>query len=134
MRQLLRSLCQQLRLYEAVTRFALDEARMRQKGPVESEQRRDALDRVLVERAQHAPPRVLAVTAVYAELRDHRVVERGDLRTLGHARVDPHAWPGRLPVARDPPRRGQESSGRVFGVDAALERVPVQLDLVLGQR
>ena len=69
----------QLRLDEAVTRLALDEARMRQQRLVEADQRLDAADRELVERAQHPPARMLAIDAVHDELRDHRVVQRRDL-------------------------------------------------------
>ena len=56
-----------------------DEARVLEQRPVEAEQRRHAADPVLVERAEHPPPRVLAVDAVDAELRDQRVVEADDL-------------------------------------------------------
>ena len=61
MRQLLRTLRQQLGLDDALTSRALDEARVREKGPVEAEQRGRPGDHELVERAQHSAPRVLAV-------------------------------------------------------------------------
>ena len=43
---------------------------------MEPEQRLDAADLELAERAQHATPRRLAVGVVHDQLRDHRVVER----------------------------------------------------------
>ena len=42
--------------------------------------------------------------------------------------------PARLAVRRDARRRGQESARRVLGVDAALDRVPAQLDVLLRER
>ena len=42
---------------------------------MEPEQRRDSLDPVLAERAEHPPPGVLAIDAVDDQLRDHRVVD-----------------------------------------------------------
>ena len=74
------------------------------------EQRRQAADLELVERAQHPPPRVLAVDAVDDQLRDHRVVEAADLGAGDDARVDAHARPGRLAIGGDPPGRGQEAA------------------------
>ena len=51
-----------------------------------------------------------------------------------HARVHPHARAGRLPVAGDRARGGGEVARGVLGVDAALDRVPAQRDLVLARR
>ena len=48
--------------------------------------------------------------------------------------VDPDAGPRRLAVARDPPRRRQEAPGDVLCVDTALDRVTVQMHVVLAQR
>jgi hypothetical protein len=73
MRQLFCALRKLLRLDDAVTRGALDEALVFEQGPVEAEQGRDPADLVLLERAQHAPARVLAVDAVDDQLRDERV-------------------------------------------------------------
>ena len=46
---------------------------------MEPEQRLHAADLVLVQRAQHSPPRMLAVDAVDDQLGHERVVEPGDL-------------------------------------------------------
>src|SRR5262249_14637708 len=124
----------ELRLDEAVARPAFDEAGVREQRLVEADQRLDAADDELVECAQHAPARVLAADAVHDELRDHRVVERRDLASGDDARVDAHSGPARLVVRRDRPRRGQEAVAHVLGVDPALDRVPVQADVILPQR
>src|SRR5439155_18247244 len=50
-----------------------------QQRPVEGDERLEALDLVLVQRAQHPPRRLLAVGVPHDELGHHRVVHRGDL-------------------------------------------------------
>ena len=50
------------------------------------------------------------------------------------AGVDAHAGARRLAVGADPARRGGEVLRRVLGVDAALDRVAAQHDVVLGDR
>src|SRR5262245_15038778 len=139
LRQLLELLCavrELVRLHDAPARLALDEARSLEQSPVEAEQGRGAFDDELLERPQHAPSRVLAIDVVHDQLRDERVVEIRDLVPCANARIDPHADPGRLPIRRDPARRGEEPACDVFGVDAAFDRVAANLDLVLsdGQR
>ena len=134
MRQLFRSLCDQLRFHEAVARARLDEALVREERLVEADQRRRAVDHELVERAQHAAARVLAIGAVHDELRDHRVVERRDLAAGDDAGVDADPRSRGFAVARDPPRRRPEAVRDVLGVDPALERVPGQSNVFLAQR
>ena len=124
MRQLFCTLCQLFGLDNAVTRRAFDEARVLEERAVEAEQRRDAANLELVECPEHPPPRMLAVHALDDQLRNERVVERGNLGTCGHAGIDPHPRAARLPVARDPPGAGKKAVGRVLRVDAALDRVP----------
>ena len=101
---------------------------------MEADQGDRPLDHELAERAQHPPPCVLAVVGVDDELRDQRVVDTGDLASLGHARVDAHAGPGGLAVGGHEPRGRQEAPGGVFRVDPALDRVAAELDLGLGER
>ena len=93
---------------------------------MEAEQGRHASDLELVERAQHPHAGVLAVDAVDDQLRDHRVVEAGDLGAGDDPGIDAYAGAGRLGVGGDPTGRGQEALADVLGVDAALDRVPVQ--------
>src|SRR5688500_11025831 len=109
MRQLLRSLRKLLGLDHAVAGLAVREARMLEQSPVEAEERRYTLEHVLLEGAQHAPPSVLAVDAVHAELCDEGVVQADDLAPGRDARIDAHSRPRRLPVGRDPPRSGEEA-------------------------
>ena len=134
MRQLSRFIGQLLRLDYSLAGPALDEARVSKQCPVEAEQGGDAADRVLVEGPQHPPPGVLTVDAVDDELRDQGVVEADNFASGCDAGIDPHTRSRRLPVARDPPGRGQEAGRRIFGVDAALDRVAAKLDVVLAQR
>ena len=49
-------------------------------------------------------------------------------------RVHPHAGAGRLDHPQHPAAGGQESAGRILGVHPGLDRVPAQLDVVLGER
>src|SRR5438874_13343685 len=104
MRQLLRALCEKLRLHDAVARLAAREARMVEKGSVEADPRRDPADLELLEGAKHAPARVLAVDAVDDQRRHERAVEPGDLRPGGHPRIDANPRTRRLAAGREPPR------------------------------
>ena len=77
------------RLHEAEARLAGDEARVLEQRPVERDERRHALDHVLVERAQHAAAGALAVGVPDDELGDERVVEADDLRSPPSRRSRP---------------------------------------------
>src|SRR5438270_7605943 len=134
MRQLFSTFGKLFRFHDAVTRLPGDEARVLEQRPMETEQRRDAADLVLVKRTQHPPPGVLAVDAVNDELGDQRVVQADDLAARPNPRVDPDARTPRLAVARDPPWTGQKAVRRVLGVDPALDRVSGQPNVVLAQR
>ena len=127
------SLRERLRLDDPVAGRAFGEARVLEQCEVEPDQGRYAADLELLERAQHATPRVLAIASEHAQLRDHRVVHAADLAAFVDSRVDPHARPRRLAVARDPPGGGQEASSDVLRVDAAFDRVPLQADVLLAQ-
>jgi len=102
--------------------------------PVQRHERRHALDDELVERAQHAQARTLAIAVPDAELGDQRVVEADDLVALLDPRVDAYARTRGLGVADDATGRRPEARTRVLGVDAALERVAAQRDVGLGDR
>src|SRR5262249_38894067 len=104
MRQLVSLVGKLLGLDHAVACLPGDKARVLEQRAVEAEQCREALDVVLVQRAQHPPPRVLTVDTVDDKLGDQRVVEADDLAPKRHTRVDPAPGPRRLPIARDPPR------------------------------
>ena len=122
------------RLDEPEARLAGDEARVVEERAVEAHERRDALDRVLAERAQHPPARPLAVGVPDDDLGDERVVEPDDLRALRDPAVDPHPRARGLAVGGDRPGRRQEPVRRVLGVDAALDRVPGEPHVLLRER
>ena len=90
---------------------------------MEAEQRLDSADLELLERAEHAAPRVLAVDPVDDELGEQWVVERRHLRPCLDTGVHAHARPRRLAVARDPPRGRQKTRRGILGIDAALDRM-----------
>ena len=133
-RELARSRCEELRLDEAVAGLAVDEAGVLEQRAVEADERSDAADLELAERAEHAAARGLAVRVVDDQLRDHRVVQRADLGARSDAGVDANAGAGRLAVDRDPARARQEAVRRILGVDPALDRVAAQDDVLLPQR
>ncbi len=95
-----------------------------------------AADHERVERVAHPLDRAVAGLAVADELRDHRVVVHRDLAALVDAGVDAHDARdlGRRPVADEPPDRRQEVADRVLGVDPALDRPAVALDVLLRER
>ena len=93
-----------------------------------------ALDRVLAERAEHAPARLLAVGARDDQLREHGVVVAGDLAALPEPGVDAHEWAGGLDVAGDAPGPRHEVAAGVLGVDAAFDRGAARLDREAGDR
>ena len=101
---------------------------------MERDQRRQALDLVLAQRAQHPPRGLLAVGVPDDQLGHHRVVHRRDLAALADAGVDADAGPRRLAVAADGARGRREVARGVLGVDAALDRVAAQDDVVLADR
>ena len=77
---------------------------------------------------------MLAVDPVHDQLGDHRVVELGDLRSSGDARVDANAGPTRFAVGGDSSRTGQETSRGILRIDPALDRVPCPADVLLPER
>ena len=98
---------------------------------MEGDQRLQALDLEFLKRAQHAPGGLRAIGVPHDQLGNHRVIHRRDLAARTHAGVDAHAWPRRLRVGTDPTRRRGEVLGGVLSVDAALDRVAAQHDVLL---
>ena len=101
---------------------------------MERHERRDALDVELVERAQHAARRVLARLVPDDQLGQQRVVERRHRPAREDARVDAHARASRLLVARDRPGQRDEAEVRRLRVDAALDGVSAEHDVLLPER
>src|SRR5439155_20542392 len=101
---------------------------------VEGDQRSHAAELELTERPDHPARRAIAVDVPNDQLRDQRVVQRGDLRAGLDPRVQANAGAGRFAVAADRPRRRGEVLRGVLGVDPALDRVAAQRDVLLGDR
>ena len=96
---------------------------------------RHAHDLVLRERLGEAPQRHRAVLAVGDELGDHRVVIRRDLVAGAHARIHAHADVRRRRAqVHERADRRQEAALGILGVDARLDGMAVDRQLVLPQR
>jgi hypothetical protein len=98
------------------------------------ERGRHAGDHVLVDRAGQPRQRLVAVARGNDQLGDHRVVVGRDREARIGGGVDTHAQAARLAVALDGARRGAEVLGGVLGVDAHLDRVAAEIDVVLPER
>ena len=129
--ELLRAPGERLRLHDPGTRLATSEAGALEQRAVERDERRRALDDVLLERAQHPASRVVAIDVVDDQLRDERVVEARHLVARADARVDAYADSRRLTVRGDPARARQEAFRRILGVDPALDRMAAEHDVLL---
>ena len=90
---------------------------------------------VFAQRRAQAPQSGIAIHIPADQLGDHRVVVHADLVALAHAAVDAHVRGGRRHAQMlDAARRGQEVARRILGVDARLDRMPVDGQLLLRQR
>ena len=113
---------------------ALGEARSPEDRIEEADIVGEAAHLVAVQRIAHGGDGRSAVRPVGDQLRDHGVVEDGDLRALFHARVDAYGSAFlRLPVAYEPPRGRHEAAGRVFRIDTAFKRPAVPPNILLNQ-
>ena len=121
-------------LQQVAARLALRPLLGGQQRAMKRDERLETLDLVLGERAQHARRGLLAVGVPDDELGHHRVVHRRDLAARAHPGVHAHAGSARLDVGPDPAGRRRELLRRVLGVDAALDRVAAQDDVVLRER
>src|SRR5688572_18770961 len=90
----------------------------------------DALDDHFRQRVLHARDRGVAILAVRDQLADERVVERRHGVAAVQVAVDADARTARRVEQLYRSRRGNEAL-RVLGVDAALDRVPADDDVVL---
>ena len=89
---------------------------------VEADQRGRPPHNELVQRAQHAEPRAVAIAVPDDQLGDQRVVEVRDHRPGDDPGVDADARPGRLAIFLDGAGVGR-TARRVLRVDPALDRV-----------
>src|SRR5699024_10748601 len=67
------------------------------------------------------------------ELANHRVIERWDREVRLHVSIQPDSESAGSMEPGDRPRSRCEDVVRVFRVDPALYRVPLQLDVILSQ-
>ena len=96
----------------------------------------DAVDDEGVERPRLRLDGAWPVAGVGDELGDHRIVMDRDFAALIDAGVVAHrhavdASLGGRSIFHQAPGRGQETAGRVFGIDAAFDRPAVQLHVAL---
>ena len=85
--------------------------------------------------SREAPQRRRPVLAVDDQLRDHRVVVRRDLVARANAGVHAHRRAlRRRAQVRERADRRQEAALRILGVDARLDRMPGERELVLALR
>ncbi len=110
----------------------LAKARVIQHGREEVDVMADAGDPGLVQRCRQGRNRLVAILAEAAQLGDHRIVEHADLAAFHDAGVvaDDIRLRRRAP-AHQAARRGQETTQRVFGIDAGLDGPAAQLHLRL---
>ena len=98
------------------------------------DERRDPLDLVLAQGAQHSRRRLLTVEVPDDQLGEHRVVHRRHLGARLDPGVDPHPGSRRLAIAGDPPGGGRVVLVGGLRVDPALDRVATKLDVLLRDR
>ena len=101
---------------------------------MEGDQGGQSTDLVFAEGAQHAGGGGFTVVVPDDQLADHRVVHRGDLGAVDDSGVDAHARARGLAVAGDLAGGGREVLVGLLGVDAALDRPAVDLDVLLLER
>ena len=85
----------------AVVASAVDELRLLQRRDQKVAVRDDPGEQRLLERAQQAPPRLLAILAMGDDLGEHRIVIGRDDRPFAQPMIDAHAVPGARPPGHD---------------------------------
>eukprot|EP00754_Rhynchopus_humris_P021547 Rhum_TRINITY_DN14749_c16_g1::Rhum_TRINITY_DN14749_c16_g1_i1::g.116667::m.116667 len=125
-------------LDEVGRHLARGELRVRDRRAEEVDVRRDADDVVLRQRHVHGLKRLGTRLGVHNQLGDHRVVVHEHVVAAAEAGVDAHLGVldrrhRRLDVLQLA-RAGQEARVRVFRVDTRLDRVPLDLQVLLAER
>ncbi len=115
---------------------ACAEALIGEHATVEWDRRLDAsaLDLELAQRAIHPLDRLRTGRRPHDQLRDQRVVEGGDRPARVAVRVDAGPGAAGRHVDVEPAGGGREVAIGVLGVDAALDRVAAQHDVILADR
>src|SRR5579872_5154371 len=130
---LVRRLARQILLQPMDVVVAFDDVGLAHQSPKQRQCRFDAVHHHLVEGAAQSHQALGPGLALYDQLADQRVVVRRDRISLVHGRIDPYPKAAGRMILQDLARGGPKRN-RVFGVDAAFDRVTVDDPLVLRQR
>src|SRR5580693_9683182 len=110
--------------------IAVDDVGLADQGPKQRQRGLDAFHHHFVQRTAQPHQALGAGLAVHDQLADQRVVIRWDDVALIDGGIDPHAEATRRVVLQDLAGRRPEGD-RIFGVDAALDGVAVDDELLL---
>src|SRR3989454_3059010 len=102
-----------------------DELSPLEKLAVERKVRQHPSNLVGLDASPHSFDRLPPIPSVDDQLRNERVIVRWDDRACRDAAIDPDARAGRFAVANHATGRRKEIADRIFGVDAAFNRVPM---------
>ena len=91
----------------------------------------DAADQIFAQRAVGTLQSGFAVRSVADQLADHRIVVRRNRVAAVGVAIDAHAVAAGRVVKADRAGRRREIARGIFGVDAALDRVLLELDVAL---
>src|SRR5712671_5775540 len=108
------------------------EIRVLQDGLLEGNCRLNPGNHVFTQSAAHFIHRLPAVFSVSNQLANHRIIGRRDRITGVGVAIDPHAPTPWLVIHFNPAWTGPKVIKRVLGVDPALNRMPLVLDVALG--
>src|SRR2546425_9049289 len=109
-----------------------DELAPLEKLAVERKVRQHPSNLVGLDASPHSFDRLPPIPSVDDQLRNERVIVRWDDRACRDAAIDPDARAGRLAIANHASGRRTENADRIFGVDAAFNRVPMAGEVRLG--
>ena len=111
----------------------MDEIGLVHQGLVQRDAGLDAGNDHFLQRALQPHDAAFAGAARDDQLGDHRVIIRRDLVPGVKPGIDPHVHAAGRVIGADLAGRGREGPG-IFGVDPALDRVALELDVLLGDR
>src|SRR6266545_7372477 len=89
----------------------------------EADIRADTEDWKTAQGGSRACDRGITCGTVCDQLREHRIVLDGNLRSFDNAAVDPNAGPGRFAIQPKRSRLRQKVVCGIFGVDTAFDRM-----------
>src|SRR2546427_2782541 len=109
-----------------------DELAPLEKLAVERKVRQHPSNLVGLDASPHSFDRLRPIPSVDDQLRNQWVIVRWDDRACRDAAIDPDARAGRFAVANHATGRRKEIADRIFGVDAAFNRVPMAGEIRFG--